>query len=243
MTVLVLASFTGELEKAPLFRGARTLFGEKQHRLFQNAFGNAAVRFGITGEGRGNVKRFFEIYFAKAGSHDLPGMVIATGFAGALNPSLKAGAVVAAREVIDLSTGRHYLSDVPAVVTGRFPLLSCLSVDRFMLGEGKASLARDLPQAGFIDMESAAVAETCSSRRIPWLVLRAVSDPVDFKFPSQEFVQDSWRRISIPRLALSLFRKPSDIVRTLAFQNNLARARKNIACAVLAVLEGTLGPF
>lgn len=241
MIVLVLASFPSELNALALYREAQPLFSEKQYRLYQNRLSGHTVRFGITGEGRGNVNRFFEIYFSKAGPHELPGLILSTGYAGALNASLRAGDIIAAREIKDLKSGKLFRCDVPSFIAGRFPLLSCMCVDRFLHGDGKASIAEQLPQADFIDMESAAVAEICTVRRIPCLVIRAVSDPASFRFPSKEFVQDSWKRIPMPKWILSLFRKPSDFFRTIVFQVNLGKARKGIASAVRTTLEGLPG--
>lgn len=241
MTVLILASFPSELGMLPQFRNAEPVFTEKQYRLFQSEIGGRTVRFGITGEGQGNVRKFFEVYFSRAGSHEPPDYLISTGFAGGLSESLRAGVAIAAGEVKELRTGKCFRADIPAFIQERFPVLCCLSVDRLYLSDAKEALARELPQADFIDMESAAVAEVCSARRIPYLVIRAVSDPVGFKFPSKEFVQDSWRRIPILKWALSLLVKPSDFFRTLAFQHNLGLSRKNIAAGINAVLKGLPG--
>lgn len=238
MVILVLAAFPGELEKLPLFRKAENLFAEKRYRLLQAVDGDGVIRFGITGEGRGNVAKFFELYFSRAGRHESPDFVISTGFSGAVSEQLRTGDITVAGEVRDLKTGKSYRCDVPDFTRKIYPPLSCASVDTLAASEAKRALLKSAPGTDFVDMESAAVAEVCSLRRIPWLVIRAVSDSAAFEFPPKEFIRDSWKSVPLKVWASAFIARPRVFFRAAAFQRGLSRAKKSIARAVETVLKG-----
>jgi len=120
--------------------------------------------------------------------------VFGIGFAGGLSPGLQDGDLVLARRI----RGSKTMSASPELLTiaekvrlhgtpvhfGTF-----VTVDQ-ILGdsEAKRSLAASLErhEVGCVDMESSAIAQVCSERRIPFLIARCITDrlnedlPVDF---------------------------------------------------------------
>lgn len=127
---------------------------------------------------------------------ETPQAVLGIGFAGALSRSLDVGALLVARECRS-STGES-VATTPTLVEAarRIPADGLavafgvtLTVDEVVCqAEGKRRLALTLAtgELGCVDMESFAVARACAERRIPFLIVRCVSDlfaedlPVDF---------------------------------------------------------------
>lgn len=109
-----------------------------------------------------------------------PGYIVAAGFCGALDPSLKVGDLVLATQCQD-QAGRCYpttwprhhagLEAVPGLHVGAMltmPHLVTGPSEKQALGRRHAAIA--------VDMESAVIARRCAELRIPYACLRAVSD-------------------------------------------------------------------
>ena len=96
--------------------------------------------------------------------------VATVGFAGAIDPGLRAGGVFTASQVVDTQTGERYR---PGRWTDDLPVLASLS--RIADADEKRRL-REAYNAGLVDMEAAAVARLSESRHIPFYCLKAVSD-------------------------------------------------------------------
>lgn len=117
------------------------------------------------------------------------GALISFGIAGGLDPALKAGDLVLAETVISadgktFTTDEEWrgrllavLGDLPSVGA---PLIGAARV--IMTAEGKRRLFEDTGAVA-VDMESHAIAEVCAQAGIPFLVVRAVSDPADGEIP------------------------------------------------------------
>lgn len=130
--------------------------------------------------------------------------VINTGVAGAIDPSLEVGDMVVSRDTVQYDFDVHALGYEPGTITSlrkRFfeadPLLvqkavrvirsagiHCVegrvsSGDQFICNpEAKASL-RDVFSASCCEMEGAAIAQVAWLNRIPFVVVRSISDKAD----------------------------------------------------------------
>jgi hypothetical protein len=239
MTILVLSAFVSETKRLMDKYRARMAASEKSFRIFQTEFGEVTLRFGITGEGKESLRRFFEWYGARAGSYELPGLIISTGYAGALKKELKAGDIVMADSVTDVTSGKNYQLEIPSVLRTKYPrwLCSGLTVGRLTEADAKAVLSGQRPDAAFVDMESSAVMDYCGVRRLPCWIVRSISDRLGFRFPKSDLVRDKWTDIPPLRWLYRIFTDPADFSRAVRLQINLWKAQKNIASAVSAVLR------
>ena len=104
-------------------------------------------------------------------------VVMSIGFAGALVPSYRAGDVITPAAVIDGSTGERFTT-----IYGEGVLVSNAGV---LAKDGKRKLAEKY-DAKAVDMEAAAVARVARENGIPFLVVKAVSDEVDFAIPPMD---------------------------------------------------------
>ena len=132
---------------------------------------------------------------------------INTGVAGALNPALEIGDIVVSRDAVQhdldcgvfdypkglvpglnmrffeadeslsamaLSAGRDVLPDDIHILAGRIA-----SGDQFISdGHIKTSISRDT-SADCVEMEGAAIAQACWLNKIPFVIIRAISDKAD----------------------------------------------------------------
>jgi adenosylhomocysteine nucleosidase len=144
-----------------------------------------------------------------------PSAVFSAGFAGALEPSLKAGTVVQIRRVIDAKDGSK--ADAP---TGDYVLVSCDSVASV---EQKRKLAQAY-SAQLVDMEAAAVARAALTHAIPSGAVKAVSDEFEFELPPVHRFVTAEGRLRTVSFAVFALVRPWLWFRILRLARNSARA-------------------
>ena len=121
-----------------------------------------------------------------------PTVIYSVGFAGALDPSLKAGEVVQPAQVIDASDGsRANLSEGKGVLV-TFGSVASPAQKAQLKGSYGAQL---------VDMEAAAVWRAAEARGVKFAAVKAISDEFDFAFPEIERFVDSQGRFQQGRFA------------------------------------------
>ena len=166
-----------EREVRPLVKGWRVsekAFDGKRFRFFEDA--DVVVVCG--GIGPQAARRAAEAVIAIFE----PKLIYSAGFAGALDARLKVGEVVRPARVISANDGTS------ANVEGGDGIL--VSFESVATREQKGKL-RDSFGAHFVDMEASAVARAAQARGIAFSAVKAISDEVDFEFPSMEQFVDS----------------------------------------------------
>ncbi len=107
--------------------------------------------------------------------------VVSTGWCGALDPGLREGQIVAATQVIDLTTNEIF--DCAKLATTESSVGGVLvSQDRIA---NDAAEKRRLASSGAVavDMESAGVARRAQKAGLPFYCIKVVSDRADESFP------------------------------------------------------------
>lgn len=133
-----------------------------------------------------------------------PDMIINTGSAGGLDPSLNVGDILISTEVrhhdVDVSAFGYEIGQLPANPAAYLPNeqlvelakketqkagfnaisgLIC-SGDAFINGAEKiADIRQNFPNVVAVEMEAAAIAQVCHAFNIPFVIVRAVSDVAD----------------------------------------------------------------
>jgi adenosylhomocysteine nucleosidase len=164
-----------------------------------------------------------------------PGVLIAAGFAGALQPDLPPGSVVVPSEVADGQGGSWPAAwPVGEVPWARGRVLTCPGLitspqEKQALGVRNNAVA--------VDMESAAVARACAERGVAFGCVRAVSD--DWATPLAPALVRvlSGGRVSPGRLALALLGRPALGGELLRLAWDTRQAARNLAGALVALLE------
>jgi len=166
-----------EREVRPLVKRWRVTDTEHEGRRFR-FFEDGDVVMVCSGIGAEAARRAAEAVIAIY----IPSMVYSVGFAGALDPGMKAGSVVQPAQVINANDGSRV-----KVNGGDGVLVSFGSV---ATPAQKAKL-RESFGAQFVDMEAAAVARAAQARGVEFAAVKAISDEFDFTFPAMERFVDS----------------------------------------------------
>jgi adenosylhomocysteine nucleosidase len=121
-----------------------------------------------------------------------PGLCLQIGYAGATVADLQAGDLVIATALIDAARGRSFPVDPELVARAEMirrrlnlhggcgPLLTL--AQPALSPEEKAAGATAHPALA-LEMEGAAFAGACRAAGLPYLVVRAILDPLNFQFP------------------------------------------------------------
>lgn len=141
-----------------------------------------------------------------------PGRVIAAGFCGALVPELKVGDIV---ESPHIHTADRLIGD---------------PVEKARLAAATGAHA--------VDMETAAIAEVCAERGLPFLAIRAVSDTRDTALSPELERLLSGGNVSIPKACFALVRKPRLLREFLRLRRDTRLAAERLAEALLPHVGG-----
>lgn len=185
---MIAVLFALEREAAPFRKAVRALPHVSVH---VSGVGRTAAR--------GAAKRLLE---------SGPSLVIAAGFCGALNPSLKVGDVVKSPHILTVD---HLVSD---------PAEKC-----------RLSASHDA-----VDMESAAVEAICHDAGIPFLAVRAVSDAADTALSPELVRLLSGGHVSVWRACAALVRKPSLLGEFVRLGRDTAFAARKLSDELRAVV-------
>jgi adenosylhomocysteine nucleosidase len=169
--------------------------------------------------------------------------VIGVGYAGALVDGLDTGHLVLPREICRETEGqagpifavdgdiftasRRALSSESFVSEGRLVTVEQARTDAAQ----KRAAARTFGAVA-VDMESAGLAEFCCEQSIPFLVLRAVLDPVHTTVPDPAAFLDRSKRISKRKVASYVMRRPQAVRELSTLAANAKRARQSLNKAI-----------
>jgi adenosylhomocysteine nucleosidase len=158
--------------------------------LWEGKYGRHPVQVVKTGVGTERAKKTLSKALERCAEDCL---VINIGWAGALQPYLEVGSIVAARMVCEVPhNGRRrclsLMDDSPFMTAlsaiDFISLGTLLTISQVANREEKHSLRQQYPGALAVDMESFSIAELCQERQIPVLILRAISDTLSFHLPA-----------------------------------------------------------
>jgi adenosylhomocysteine nucleosidase len=152
--------------------------------------------------------------------------LISFGFAGGLDPALRAGTVVIPTSV--LANGDVYAAD--PILAAQF---GGLTPHRLMAG---TAIAADVVRkrrlhaathAHAIDLESGSVASVARSRGVPFVAVRAISDAADQNLPPAALLAlNAQGSVNLIRVGGSLLRHPGQLPALLRLAADAARARR-----------------
>jgi adenosylhomocysteine nucleosidase len=140
----------------------------------------------------------------------LPALVIAAGFCGALVPALRVGDVVTSPRIF---TADHVVG-TPA----------------------EKRLLAAQHDADAVDMESAAVAEACAARGVPFRAVRAVSDTADTALSPDLVRLLSGGNVSPWKAIKALVRRPALLGEFLRLARDTKLASRNLATELMKIV-------
>ena len=171
--------------------------------------------------------------------------LVSFGIAGGLDPALAAGTVVLADGVL-VPGGERFISDpdwrtgLQSLLRGHVPTAGGLMIGSDDVIEGIAGKRRLHEETGAVavDMESHAVARVAMEAGMPFLVVRAISDPADGTIPQAAMAgvdakggSRSWA------VLVELLKRPGDLPALLRLKKDSAAAK-----AALRRVGSIVGP-
>ncbi len=162
-----------------------------------------------------------------------PEILIASGFCGATQDSVKLGRIVLAENFSTprlLDKARETLADA---ITGRLfssDQIVDRAADRYAIGRKHNAVA--------IDMETETIAKICAEEALEMLALRGVSDSPAAPFPAPPAVlfDVEAQRTKATQLLPHLVRNPQSAVQLIRFAKQVALAGESLAKALRAVI-------
>jgi nucleoside phosphorylase len=167
------------------------------------------------------------------------GVLISSGFAGALNDEFEVGDLLLARNFSTIEMNRSHSS---------FSELGIRTADLATLPhlidstEERNRIARDSGAAA-VDMETAFIARICAEHGVPLLSLRVITDAPRTPFPApvQVLFDVELQRTRIAALTMFFLTHPNRIPRLIQFARRIAHGRKILAKALMAVVRSPVG--
>jgi nucleoside phosphorylase len=160
--------------------------------------------------------------------------LISTGFAGSLNHELQVNDLLVAKNFSTVDLKHALLSNVSIYVA------NMLTVPALIDSSGERERIARESGASAVDMETEFIARACAARGIPLLALRVITDTPTEAFPAPPSVlfDIQQQRTRLVVLAGFFFAHPRRIPALIQFARRVARARKILASALNAVVEG-----
>jgi len=161
-----------------------------------------------------------------------PSLWIAAGFGGALDPELRIGDVVVARNFSEPSL-LAAIASLPARTGALITTREVVETAAQKKGLGRHSGAR------VVDMETAAIHRLCGARGIPMLAVRAISDTAcqDLPVPAAVWFDSARQRPRPLALVMHLATRPGRIAAFVRFVRGVYVARARLTEFLRAALE------
>lgn len=174
--------------------------------------------------------------------HNRPDCIINGGFCGAMTTGLHVGDIVTAGQIHNLRKETAGEA-IPLDATSNNPLLTEFATADFITADFICSKDEILKSFSYlttavVEMESYGVASTCKEHGVPFIAVRAVSDPLDTD-PSHLFrvISDKDFNISLPAVISAVIKKPSLLGQFVTLAKNARRAGKSLATAIVNIVE------
>jgi adenosylhomocysteine nucleosidase len=172
------------IETADLVEGFKNVrrYQSASVPVIEGEHGGKIVAVAVSGPGRQAARTATDLLV----SGHRPRLIIAAGFAGALDPALARNDLILPDEIIDREDFRHQV-DKPASLgaTVQHTGGRLLSVDQVVLLASQKAELRAAYQADLVDMETSAVAAVCREKLVRFLAIRVISDDAHSDLPRE----------------------------------------------------------
>jgi adenosylhomocysteine nucleosidase len=224
----ILVAFALDLEFAPwrALHPFAKLAGD-EFVAHEAAFGEAQVRVVLTGVG--GVRAANAV---RAALEWQPDICITVGLAGSLRAEHRIGQVLAARDIMELQSGRTIAAD--AALLRRAEDCKAVLIERLLTSpemilsaEGKKRLGN---MAAAVEMESFAIVAEAAAKQIPVIAIRAISDDADEDLP-MDFgnILDESGNVKKAKVARLLARSPQKLPALVRLGKNSRAAAEKLA--------------
>lgn len=167
-----------------------------------------------------------------------PSLCLHIGYLGSANPYYQSGDIIVASSITDIASGARYETD------GNLCQKALLLCNNLGLRAKTAGIVTALNvihtphekafigtknQAHGIDMESSVFAAACAKNNVPYIVARAVLDPMDIELPKLGDAIDPEGKTDFFGLAEHIIRRPMDLLKLPQIEYLATEARRAIS--------------
>lgn len=199
--------------------------------LYKGKIFDREVSLLVTGMGAERMRRGLEGALAL---HS-PSSILLVGYAGGTSPVLKAGSLVLAEGVVDTDTGDAFQSDTELLEKAKtvckekefsFQTGKMVMVSRVISSPHEKADIGVTHAAMALDMESAAFAKTADEKKIPFLIVKAILDPVEERLLPLEDCVEATGEPKPLKLAEHLLKNPKEMMQLPRLQFLVSQARE-----------------
>ena len=156
-----------------------------------------------------------------------PGLVINVGYAGGAHPDIGAGDVVIANSVFSPEGTKIAINPALVDIASkcardskiRFKKAPIVTVPKFISEPTKKAMWGTKHKAFALDMESYFIAKTCVQKDIPFLSIRAISDPLSFPLPNIQLIREDGS-VVLTNMIKSFFRSPITLLKLASYEKS-----------------------
>ena len=218
----------------------------KPARIVRGQYVNVPLLIARTGVGT----RAMEDAVSYCIRHYNPGVCLNVGYCGGARPELVVGDIIIADRVVDASTSKEFIPSLNLVDEARrkcsdagvrHVIGGLVTVDEVVSTPHEKAFIGTKFDVRALDMESFAFAHVCEERKVSYVVVRAVLDPMDMKLPPFEDIVDDEGETSVFGAVKHLIKRPKDIFSIPRVEYCATQAREAIATFIdvwLGIHEG-----
>jgi len=196
-------------------------------RVYESKFNGADVHVLLTGVGFANARQA-----VRTALDWRPDICVSSGLAGSLRNEIEIAQVCAAREVVELETGRKIIADAELLSIAEARKATIIeklltSGEMVLSAEGKSRLGK---MAEAVEMESFAVMNEAAALGVPSIAIRTISDAADENLP-MDFgkVLDESGTVQVYKVAKEIARAPHKVPAVIRLARRSSAASKRLA--------------
>lgn len=210
--------------------------------LYRGLLFQKEVRLLVTGMGFERMQNGLALALEK----QLPSSILFIGYAGGTTPVVSLAHLVLAEKVVRAEEEKLFGADKASLGVGKKVCVekkldhhigTMVTVDHVIGSPHEKADIGAVHGAIALDMEAAALAQVASQRNIPWLVVKAILDPMEMELPNLQECMEATGEVK-PILMMEHFLKnPREVTQLTQIQYNASQARQALAQFV----EGWMG--
>ena len=239
---MIIAALKDEVREIKARMSLDCVIHFKPVTLYRGRLFNKNVDLLVTGIGADRMEKGLKEALALAA----PQALLLVGYAGGASPLAAQGSLILAKEIVDAKSGEHFKSDVEFLDKAsrlskenqfNYKIGNIVTVDRVISNPHEKADLGATYSAIALEMEGAAVAREAGRREIPFLVAKAIFDPLEMTLPAFQDCVGPVGEIKPTKLMERVFKNPKEMMQLPKMQYLASQARNTITKFVEAWIQ------
>jgi len=235
--IIILAAMESEI----VFMREKMLIEKEEHKkkysLYWGDYLHHKILLLKSGVGKKNTLRILRV--VKNIPVDNVKCILNIGLAGAIVPYLKIGDIIVPQVLKNLNPKNNYyyadqnllqkidqLTDPMAMIKKKIYGPHLVTSNIVCSKKEKQIILQKYPQAGAVDMEAFYIGQYCTENKVPFLLIKTISDTHDFIFPRYYLTKKKFTLFDYPKILKIAITKPQEIIAAIKLKNNCRTAIK-----------------